>query len=76
MCRCTSRQQALKMLLATQTGKHETSELFDVIKVGAFAITPKSRGTHLTVDGEEVAREPVLVQVHRGLLRVVMAPQP
>ena len=63
------------MLLETQSGKHENSDLFDVVKVGAFAIVPKSRSTHLTVDGEVVAREPLLMQVHRGLLRVVMAPQ-
>ena len=62
------------MILQTQSGAHETSPLFQTVKVGAFAILPdNSRATHLTVDGEEVAFEPLFLEVHQGLLTVVQA---
>ena len=59
------------MFLQTLSGAHETSPLFKTVKVGAFAILPdKSKVTQLTVDGEEVAFEPLLLEVHRGLISV------
>jgi diacylglycerol kinase family enzyme len=61
------------MVLQTQSGAHEKSDLFSCTKVGAFAILPASQGTHLEVDGEVVAFEPLLLQVHPGVLRVVKA---
>ena len=68
--------QGLQMLLQTQTGAHKDSPMFVHHKVGAFAIHPDTSvgaPTWLSVDGEVVPMEPLLVEVHRGLLRMVCA---
>ena len=71
---CQGRVQATKLFLQTDSGAHESSPQMQVTKVAAFAIIPESHNTHLTVDGEEVACEPLLAEIHKGLLRVVCAP--
>jgi diacylglycerol kinase family enzyme len=72
--RCKGRVEALKMVLQTQSGAHETSPLFETVKIGAFGIIPdSSKSTHVVVDGEEVAFEPLFLEVHAGLLTVVQA---
>lgn len=64
------------MLQLTQTGAHKDSPLFEHRKVGAFAIHPDTSvggPTWLSVDGEVVPMEPLLLEVHKGLLRMVCA---
>ena len=62
------------MILQTQSGEHVQSPLFETTKVSAFAIFPQGKTTRLTLDGELIALEPVLMEVHKGLLTVLAAP--
>lgn len=64
--KCSSRAQMLSMIVATQSGRHKDSPLFDVQRFAALAIEPCEKTTYLTVDGNEVAFEPTFVEVHQG----------
>ena len=63
------------MILATQSGKHADSPLFETTRVAALAFFPEGASTRLTLDGELIAMEPLLMEVHQGLLSVVAAPK-
>jgi hypothetical protein len=65
------------VFLQTQSNKLQECSLVSKVSVGAFAIQPDTSvgsPTWLTVDGEAVAMEPLLLEVHKGLLRIVCAP--
>jgi hypothetical protein len=69
--------QGLQVLLQIQSNKLHESSLVTRVSMGAIAFQPdESVGTPtwLTVDGEVVPMEPMLLEVHKGLLRLICAP--
>jgi diacylglycerol kinase family enzyme len=68
------RLQAVDLLSKAETGAHITSPYMRQHAVRAMLFEPRDSGTYLQLDGELVPSAPLYVEVHPGLIRVIVSP--
>lgn len=68
------RLQALLFLAKSATGAHLDAPSLIQEKVRAMIFAPRDYGTYLELDGEMIPHVPIYMEVHPGLLQVVISP--
>lgn len=68
------RVEALNFLAKAETGSHLNSRSLLQDKVRALIFAPRDYGTYLELDGEMIPHVPIYLEVHPGLLNVVISP--
>ncbi|KDD75296.1 hypothetical protein H632_c760p0, partial [Helicosporidium sp. ATCC 50920] len=71
--RALGRFKGLQMLYEAEHGRH--LRFVRCQKVKAIALVPKCTDTWVVVDGEAAALEPIFVEVHPSLCRVIVSPE-
>lgn len=66
----TSKTRAFSQLMGEEDGSYIESKNVEYYKVKAFTLEPKSQGTFIVVDGEQLGNETILVECHQGLCNI------
>jgi hypothetical protein len=70
-----SKPEGIKLLLASEEGKHLGLDGVEMSTFKALMFEPLESGTTVMLDGEVVPFQPLYVEVHPGLCTVVVAPE-
>lgn len=68
------RLKALEVQVKAQQGGHVSEDCVTLNKVRAMVFEPRDSSTCLMLDGEVVPAAPIFLEVHQGLIRVLINP--